>query len=581
MEQRILQAERAAQWSLNFSVPEGKRGVLLALTAQEKSILTVSVDEGLRVELHTRWALTTAHYGEQPEFSFTLTAPSVGRQAQVCWLGYSVRLYVDGELADEEWPLGEMATGDWLLRADDAADTHFLPQASLPEEKEATYTLPFQHFVFPGHNTGVGDCMPFARDGRYCLYCLLDRRGHASKQGLGAHQWAQISSGDLKTWTIHPLAVGISKQMEGSICTGSLIQKEGKTYAFYAVRMADGSAARLTWAESGDGVHFAKSGRHFTLTHPYEPTSARDPMVFLGADGQYHMLVTTSLLEGDGESGCLAHLTSPNLTDWTQQAPFYVPGYPDQPECSDYFEWNGWYYLVFSNAAIARYRMSRAPFGPWLRPENDLLDALEVQVPKTAAFGSRRFSTGFLARRPRSYAGNAVTHELYQRPDGTLAVKPLEEILPPPKSTVRPEALTLNGEAGFARAGLQTQGTFRLKAKMRMSSGAMLCGLRLTLSGGKPGSYRLLLNPAARSAVIIRPQEEFAQGSGRDLLQNVDLSGEVSLDLLVMDDLLDLMLADGHAMTMRLDEHACCGASIEFYAQCGTLNVSEIEISSL
>ena len=59
-----------------------------------------------------------------------------------------------------------------------------------------------------------------------------------------------------------------------------------------------------------------------------------------------------------------------------REKPFLVPGYTDQPECSDYFEWNGWYYLIFSNYGTAKYRYSRTPFGPWICPEQEILDGL-------------------------------------------------------------------------------------------------------------------------------------------------------------------------------------------------------------
>lgn len=586
MDKLITFAERTGTWELKFAVPEGAKGTLLEIAAPGKTVLTVSRGEMLTAEIRTKWDQTSPRYGENPEFSFTLTSPAVSGDVRICWRGYSFRLYVNGKLMDEEWPLGEPAGGDWTIHAADCVSGAALsPCASFEEDPEETYEQPFQNFVLPGHNTGVGDCMPFARDGRYCLYYLFDRRGHASKKGLGAHQWAQISSADLKTWTIHPMSVGITEQWEGSICTGSLIQKDGKTYAFYAVRMSDSSPARMTWAVSDDGVHFTKSGRYFALTEPYEPVSARDPMVFLGADGQYHMLVTTNLVNADRFGGCLAHLTSPDLTEWTQHGPFIVPGYSDQPECSDYFEWNGWYYLVFSNFAIARYRMSRNPFGPWIRPENDALDAFEVQVPKTAAFGDRRLSTGFLGRRPRTYAGNAVTHELFQRSDGTLGIKQPEEILPPVKDLCRPDDIAIDAGQNRAAAALpEMPGDFRLKAKLKIGSSSTLAGMILTFkndNGHGDHSYRIELDPAARSVVIARPREDFGRGSGRDLLRNIDLSGEVSIDLMVNGSILDLILSDGRVMTMRLDECACEGSVIEFYAIGGALTASEVELQSM
>lgn len=78
-----------------------------------------------------------------------------------------------------------------------------------------SFTGPADHWQPTGHNTGVGDCMPWFHEDRFYLF---DRRGHKSKYGLGAHQWAHISTKDLKTWDIHPMAIAIDSQWEGSIC---------------------------------------------------------------------------------------------------------------------------------------------------------------------------------------------------------------------------------------------------------------------------------------------------------------------------------------------------------------------------
>ena len=165
--------------------------------------------------------------------------------------------------------------------------------------------------------------MPFADGDVYHLFYLKDRRQHKSKWGKGAHQFAHISTSDMIHWEEHPVAVEITHQWEGSLCTGSVIKKDGRYYAFYAVRMVDGSSARVSWAESEDCIHFTKSEKYFTLTKPYETTSVRDPEVFLGADGRYHMLLTTTWEEEETErGGCLAHMVSDDLENWEQKEPF-------------------------------------------------------------------------------------------------------------------------------------------------------------------------------------------------------------------------------------------------------------------
>ena len=511
---------------------------------------------------------------------FSLESALIPKVAVIEWLEYSIRLYGDGELLDENWPLGTLPASDWNVEWDQKlCDITFCEPDVKATDRETQLTGPMQYFTWPGSNTGVGDCMPFARDGRYCLYYLFDRRGHRSKGGLGAHQWAQISSSDLKTWTLHPMALPITEQWEGSICTGSLIQKEGATYAFYAVRMSDGSPARMTWAVSYDGVHFEKSGRYFALTEPYEPVSARDPMVFLGEDGLYHMLVTTSLSAMGTYGGCLAHLASSDLMDWKQLDPFIVPGYADQPECSDYFEWNGWYYLIFSNFAVARYRMSRHPFGPWMKPEYDVLDTVENQVVKTAAFGNRRLMSGFLARYPRTYAGNAITHELVQNPDGTLGVRFVPEILPVfnarlPISDLQAESAEGRSETKIANdiAG------FRMQATLSLSGDAALGGLSLMLGNQE---HRLDFDRASRMISSMRPDHNFRMGDPRLQIRGVDLTGPIRIDLIIYKDILDLTLGNGRAMTMRLGADMSPGLTLSAYAQTGMLTLTDITLDIL
>lgn len=571
----------AGHWMLEFRNDHSVTGELLRICAENETVLSVSeTKDGISAVIHTLWESDTERFGRNPELDFLLSSPQTGDRIRICWQEYSFRLYVDDVLRDEEWPLGSPAGGIWTLQAEESVSSPVL--SALTEtvpDPEQSFRTPFQYFAPPGHNTGVGDCMPFVRDKRFCLYYLYDRRRHGSKKGLGAHQWAQVSSADLKEWTIHPMAVGITEQWEGSICTGSLIQRDDKIYAFYAVRMSDGSPAKLTWAVSEDGVHFIKSGKSFTLTAPYEPVSARDPMVFSDGEGTYHMLVTTSLEEGGEYGGCLAHLTSPDLSCWKQREPFLVPGYSDQPECSDYFYKNGWYYLIFSNFGAARYRMSKEPFGPWIRPEMDELDSPEIRVPKTAEFSGRRFSVGFLDRRPRGYAGNAVVHELCQRPDGTLGVEHVEELLPSFRRIDCPAQLVVAAGGGRGERMLpEAAGGFRLQAVLEPRTSGMLAGICIRVAGR---TYRIEMDPAARTAVVWRPGESPWDGNGNSLLRCMSLREKISLDMIVYGDILDVSFGNGRMLTMRLDDDAEGGCCPGFYAIAGTLEVEAVRYQIL
>ena len=310
--------------------------------------------------------------------------------------------------------------------------------------------------------------MPFWHDGTFHLFYLFDRRRHKSKHGMGAHQWAHASSHDLVHWTHHEMAIPITEQWEGSICTGSVLFHGGKYYGYYSARMSDGSAAKLSVSTSDDGIHFIKNPPLTSLQAPYDGPPARDPVEFSDADGLFHMLVTTSLQDYPikQHAGCLAHLISTDLWHWEQMDPFIVPGYTDQPECADYFHWNDWFYLVFSNKGIARYRMSRDSFGPWLKPADDLLNCPNVMVPKTAEFRDGRcISVGFL-NDDFQYASCTVFREILQNSDGTLGSSFVPEMLPQTAESVYEavpltEGVEIDGHSVVIQA---LQGFFRCGA---------------------------------------------------------------------------------------------------------------------
>ena len=71
----------------------------------------------------------------------------------------------------------------------------------------------------------------------------------------------------------------------------------------------------------------------------------------------------------EGNRGCLAHYISKDLKTWDEADPFLVEG-NEVPECPDYFQWNGRYYLLFSNGQVARYRISQATAGSLGTPES-------------------------------------------------------------------------------------------------------------------------------------------------------------------------------------------------------------------
>ncbi len=317
----------------------------------------------------------------------------VGDKVEIVLLNHRIELYINGEIKDEEWPDGARLF---------FAENSFTPDIGV-KVTEFNYAEASQSSVissfdnaegwYPGNGVFVGDCMPYVKDNEYHVLYLKDRHHHRSKWGMGAHQWEHISTTDFKTWLVHPMAVPITEPWEGSICTGSWIRKGEKEYLYYTVRRGRGKSALISRSVSNDGYHFEKDKSFgFEVSERYHGPSARDPKVVMGEDGLFHMFLTTSLVKEN--KGCLAHYISSDLEKWEEaKEPIYVVPNSDQPECPDYFKYNGKYYLVFSIRGRARYLVSDKPFEGFEVVDDTLIPC--AGVPKCAEWDGRLIFTGF------------------------------------------------------------------------------------------------------------------------------------------------------------------------------------------
>ncbi len=350
----------------------------------------------------------------------TLTAPAQPDDGiEIICAGASIALCVNGALADEEWPYGctdfpRQLSGDFRVTQDPGTCPGTHPAIPLRTVTEIQGFRPA-----PGVN--VGDCMPMADGDTLRIFYLYDRRHHRSKWGLGAHQWAQITTRDLKSWTMQPIAVGIGDASEGSICTGSVIRSGDTYHAYFAIRSCDGSPAHLARAESSDGVHFTKKDGSFTLPEPYDAPSARDPKVYREKDG-YAMLVTTSR----GTQGCLARLESPDLQHWTLREPeLLTPGI--QPECPDRFRFAGHEYLVYGQSGTTHYLIRNEESGAWEAPAGDgIIVNRTLRVPKAAVWKDRLIVAGFVIEpEGTGWGGVMRLYEGFADADGMLRFEEL------------------------------------------------------------------------------------------------------------------------------------------------------------
>lgn len=472
-----------------------------------------------------------------------------------------------------------------------------------------------QYFKPQAAHQFVGDCMPFFHDGTFHLFYLLDEEHHRGRNGFGAHQWAHASSTDLVHWQHHPLAIAVGG--EGaydylSICTGSLFYHDGVFYAFYATRRLDENGNRsehLCRATSTDGVQFTKDPTN-PFASPggwYDTYNFRDPTVFHNEHSrQFHMLVTACVQQPEVEdhAGCLAHLVSADLVSWELRPPFLAglpgrPGYCVAPECCDYFHWNGWYYLVFSDPPHATtYRVSREPFGPWIVPANDTFDAPMARVFKTAAFtGGRRLAAAFITSLAGNkddgaweYAGNAVFRELIQYEDGTLGTKWPVEMIP---QTAPPLPLRYEGDGSTlaARSGaIHLRGHDRaigvsgvpVNARITLDIfpglAAAYFGVRLRGSASGTQGYELRFASREQTVYIFSPDKPRTLAN-RAITNVTGLDRRFTVDILLDGDIIDICIDNRRCLCTRLPELR--GDTLSLFCEMGEAMFDGIEVRPL
>lgn len=557
--------ENGKQWTLRFNIKEDDRDFteeqeLLWVEENGEKPVCVWCEEGML------YAVLRTTGADTPLILKTEFLPGM-KEVEVIWIGFRTELWTDGKLRDEEWPVGNcLESKELVIHSSEAVEKK--EWFDFVQKKKTKYALikDIQYWAPELGKNNIGDCMPFADAGTYHLFYLKDRHQHQSKWGKGAHQFAHISSTDLIHWQEHPLAVEITHQWEGSICTGSVIRAEDIYYIFYAVRMMDESSAKISWATSRDCIHFTKSERYVTLTAPYETTSVRDPEVFKGKDGKYHMLLTTSwgTAESAERSGCLAHLVSDDLETWEQREPFLIPGYTDQPECCDYFEWNGWYYLIFSNYGTAKYRYSRQPFGPWRCPESEMIDGLLYRVPKTADYHGRRIAAGFLCINTEgsSYAGSLVLRELKQNRDGTLKTCFVEELTPKNQALWKKIILDTVCSGGYRSKKIRDGGNY-LNAVIRRSNDSGSFGITFGVPGKQ--AYEIRFDPALNTVGVYPEHGNLYYLPTKRILMGVEgLNEECRLDVILTGDVLDICINEARTLVCRLEEKQTGEQNIEW-----------------
>lgn len=376
----------------------------------------------------------------------------------------------------------------------------------------------------------VGDLIPFQKDGEFWLFYLSEVRAHP-KPGT---PWNLVTTKDLTQFQDHGVALphGTSDELDFNCYTGSIIADDsGVHHLFYTGQNpgnlgTDGLPLQLVMhATSTDGMNTWVKHPELTFGAPdrFESADWRDPFVFRDeAAGLWRMLLAARHSDGpERRRGVIAQCTSTDLMTWEHTDPFWDPRRYITHECPDVFEWNGWWYMVyseFSETFTTRYRMAKSPTGPWTVPDLDSIDGRAFYASKTAERDGRRFFFGWIASKEGNrddgawqWAGTMSVLEARQNPDGTLAFGLADELVDSfwdgvPLELDQELPLQLNVPDGYAAivSSNDPPTQFYAKAVLDIRPGTTECGILLRSSPDGDHSYVLRLEPKRGRLVFDR-----------------------------------------------------------------------------
>lgn len=292
----------------------------------------------------------------------------------------------------------------------------------------------------------AADVIPYFGNGEFhILYLQL-------KPHQTGWDWAEIATRNFVEYEYAGVAINgpdNENAPDYDIFTGSVIEKDGRFFAFYsghskALDKQEGTKFQQVFlATSPDGETWTRQPDFLFNTggNPaYRfPGACRDPFVFWNPEKrEYGMLITAAAVKYP--SGSLAYAGSQDLIHWRMDDPFPASGRFPGYECPDLFYWGDRWYLIFSTYSTnpgwaTRYMTAPTLAGPWTSPVDDYFDGGSLYAAKSVSDGNRRFLCGTLTRRDpdtkgirsddgaNGWSGRILVYELHRRNDGTLGVR--------------------------------------------------------------------------------------------------------------------------------------------------------------
>ena len=260
------------------------------------------------------------------------------------------------------------------------------------------------------------------------------------------------------------------------------------------------------------------------------------------------------------------------------------------PECSDYFQWNGWYYLLYSTGGDTYYVKSKKPYGPWEYPSTQAFVEQWASVYKTAEYkDNRRIAVAYMPCRSNNrdfdgpiWGGNMLLREVVQGSDGTLYTKFLSESLPQMSLLQMPEVeipvgsktvsysdgkLIIDSPNGTSVASISDLPVnYRITMEIQPLSNYDEIGLFVRATDKRERGYKIELNANKESA--------FIYNTGINTVK--DMRKTIILDFILKDEFIDMNINGKRSVINRLPEKK--GQKLFFFLKNGSATIKNINI---
>lgn len=449
-------------------------------------------------------------------------------------------------------------------------------------------------------NTWFGDCMPIFAKGKFYLYHQRDTRNpDPFGEPFG---WSLVTTNDFVRFEDHgeSLERGSDEDQDQFIFAGSVFEANGSFYAMYTGYNRDfpkqnKAAQALMIAQSDDLITWHKSREKLISPQPgYDPDNWRDPFVLWDDEQKNYLMILGARKSGEKIiTGSTVAFRSNDLQDWEFEGDFWSPNLYNMHEMPDLFRMGEYWYLLtteYSDKSKTIYRMSKSLKGPWTAPADDAFDGRAYYAARSATDGDRRYLFGWVPTKTGNddqarwdWGGTLVVHEVYQRSDGSLAVRipsSVEDAFVTPQPTSNPDIYlhSVDGETHQLIAD-QTGGLIYLEGELSVEAGTRCVSLRIFEDPTTGSSYEFLILPNENRLVFDRrPNFPWYQYDNKGLERPLNLQpGSTYRFQLIVDDTIATLYVDGVALNARMNKRL--GNYLSFGVIDGAAHLTKLRIS--